>query len=100
MFRRFFKNLGGLARNVWVSELEGLEQCFGDVSGIWGISRTMFGCLNSRDLNSVQEIFQGFEVIFGRDLSSNVCVFELEGLEQCSAGFSRIGEDFWEGFLA
>ena len=44
----------------------------------------MFVCLNSRHLNNVPQVFHGFGGIFGRDLSSNVYVSELEGLEQCS----------------
>ena len=42
MFRRFFRNIeaifeGDLSSNVWVLELEGLEQCSGDFSRILGV---------------------------------------------------------------
>ena len=53
-------------------------------------------CLISRDLNNVPQIFLEFERIFGTDFSSNLCVFELEELEQCSGDFSRILGGFLE----
>ena len=101
-----FHEFGGiygkdLSSNVWVPELEGLEQCSADFSRILGgflewISRAMFGRLNFKNLNSVPEIFQEFEVISGRDLSSNVYVSELEGLEQCSGHSGQLPVVFAE----